>query len=211
MTDHVPVTYRPLRGADREALADIVCRTWEFGRCEGLQTARRLSRSYLAECLSGKTYALVAETAGHPCGVIVGRTIPVRVTVRERFRYRWSRALLQMTAEGRAALDYLEAFDRADRELLVASPNCYQAELSLFIVDAAERGRRIGGRLYEGFTAYMSAAGLSRFFLFTDTDCSFAFYDRHGLVRRGVRNLEIQLGEGQVEHLAMFLYDGSVQ
>lgn len=59
----------------------------------------------------------------------------------------------------------------------------FDAELQLFIVSPRARGRGIGGRLFSGFLDHLRSRGVSRYFLFTDSGCSYGFYDAHGLER----------------------------
>ena len=68
--------------------------------------------------------------------------------------------------------------------LLKATPYSTGAnEITLLAVSESARGMGIGSVLIDAATAYLAEGGANRAFLYTDTDCTWQFYENHGFKR----------------------------
>lgn len=198
---------RETEDGDRAALEKIVSETWRFDEFCKPRTAARLARAYLAACLNEQSCSLTAVLDGEPAGVVMGCA---RGSRRPRFgpwlRAAASRLLLLLTAEGRQADIFITDSERADRELLKKAAFDYDGQLSFFAVAPERRGRGVGKALYRAMLRYFERAGVRSFYLFTDTECDFGFYERQGLRRRCEKLLTLQLDEGLLRTM-FYLYD----
>lgn len=68
-------------------------------------------------------------------------------------------------------------------ELLAHCERPFDASLNLFMIDARYRGRGIGNRLWQHAMRYLRDSNAARYFLWTDSDSDFGFYEHKGLQR----------------------------
>ena len=198
---------RETADGDRAALEKIVRETWRFDEFCKPRTAARLAKAYLAACLNEQTCSLTAVLDNEPVGVVMGCA---RGSRRLRFGT-WLRAAalrlkLLLSADGRQADVFITDSERADRELLKKAAFDYDGELSFFAVAPKMRGRGVGKALYAAMLRYFKRAGVRSFYVFTDTECDFGFYERQGLRRRCEKLLTLQLDEGLLRTM-FYLYD----
>ncbi|MCI1935980.1 MAG: GNAT family N-acetyltransferase [Bifidobacteriaceae bacterium] len=114
---------------------------------------------------------------------------------------------LSATDHGRNIVNYLSQ-DRADTERMTSDVRKETgAELLLFILSEKARGHGLGSRLYDGFLAHLREHGVEGYYLYTDSTCSYGFYDH-----RGLRRVAEHVGAPTVDggHYDKFVYHGKV-
>ena len=67
--------------------------------------------------------------------------------------------------------------------LLASCDGNFDASLNLFMIDARFRGHGIGNRLWQMAMEYLREKQSARYFLWTDSDSDFGFYEHKGLQR----------------------------
>ena len=183
------VEFRPYRPDDSESIERIIADTW--GSQENEPT----------------NADIVYSIDGSPVGVVMARDL----SVRKHFVLKLVLFLLRnfwrvLRPSGIMALIALYRIEIANpRELLRGCPE-YAGELTLLITSPEARGHGIGKRLYADAVRYLNGAGAGRFFLYTDTECGYGFYDRAGLVRRKEQKMVYRIVSGVAEMTA-FIYD----
>ena len=147
---------------------------WELSR------ATRAYGAYLDGAFAG---ALLAEVRGEPTP----------------WRTLWRSALLRAFGALQALLaeEAWEAYDSANREMLEAlrregEPD---GELLFLAADPALRGRGTGTALLEALAADIPGRTL---YLYTDSACTYQFYDRRGFRRAGDREVFLPLKSGEL-------------
>lgn len=183
------VTYRPFIEDDFEEIARILQEAWhtdvpseEYGFLEACND--------LAYSLSISSFSQVALVDGVPRGIVLARPEAKRVQQNKRWftisegYFRRMRAL-----EPEAAASYwrsIELTSAKNDKLLKASPYSAGAnEITLLAVSKLACGMGLGGVLIDAATAFLSEAGASKVFLYTDTDCTWQFYEHRGFKRAG--------------------------
>lgn len=178
--------FRPFADDDFESLSDIYGRLWCDARRE--DEMRLFGAVAVATYLSISPHSVVAEHDGRAIGCALGRVAGEA----SPSQWRWHRNLLIKAARAfypelsRRMHDQL-LVDR--RELDVAATylqrddDCTSAELNLLMVDPDAKGLGVGGRLFDLMRRELDAEGADGFFLMTDDECDFAFYDHKGLSR----------------------------
>lgn len=201
------VVLREYQKADRAALEEVIRETWHYDRFCSPSTAKKLARVYLAGCLANQTFTQVAEVDGVPVGVIMGKNCR-KHTCPPRFRLGLIRSVcsLLLSREGRTVSKMFSCVEEIDRDLLRSSPIGYQGEVAFFAVSSQYRGKGLGKKLFQALRDYLKSEDIRSFFLFTDTSCNYAFYERQGMERRGERRHTFQ-AKGQSGTLTLFLYD----
>ena len=201
------VEFRPYRPDDRESIERIIADTWGSQEKEPTNADIVYSRVYIAYCLMISTYAETALIDGRPVGVVMARDL----SVRKHFILKLAFFLLRnfwrvLRPSGIMALIALYRIEIANpQELLRGCPE-YAGELTLLIMSPEARGHGIGKRLYADAVRYLNDAGAGGFFLYTDTECGYGFYDRAGLVRRKEQKMVYRIVSGVAEMTA-FIYD----
>lgn len=179
-------------------------------------TARLLDSAlevYLRECLLASTYTRVAVRGQDVVGIVMGR-IPgqprVPGTAKNRLRLWTHLARLAITGGPhlRTLMQHFK-FGRAYARLRKSAGVPLTDELTLFAVDASARGTGAGTHLYLDYLQYLREHGRSQFFLYTDSDCTFQFYENRGMLRAASEDLHLRF-DGKPETLGVYLYAGEV-
>ena len=152
-----------------------------------------MKHAYLQSCLAEQTFACTAERGGRPVGIIM-------CNAKNRYRLfphlpsLWATLWhqLRMTAASRRYGCSTESFHQMHRiyhSLTEGRTHRYDGVLTLFAVDQACRGTGIGRELLRQAEAYLNGCGVRRIYLYTDSTCNTAFYDRHGFSRGETRQM----------------------
>lgn len=201
---------------ERDA-ADIKAMINEAFHIHRYMTKERLLGSaleiYLRECLLASTYTRVAVQDGRVVGVIMGR-VPGRPRVPGVARNRvltWAH-MAKIAVTGLTDLPLLAqhfTFHHVYRSLRHNTTVPLTDELTLFVVDASTRGTGIGKTLYHDYMRYLRDNGRKDFYLYTDSLCTYGFYEKRGMTRAASEDMRVRL-DGETENLGVFLYAGKV-
>lgn len=208
-----PITYRPYQPGDIEDIKQIVNEAFYIHRyVRGNIVLDSAQEIYVRECLLGSTWTQVAVKDGHVVGVIMGH-VAGQPRLRGRLENRllsWghmARALLLGAPQWRSMRQYF-AFDRVYTKLRKQTDRPLADELTLFAVSATTRGHGVGKTLYADYMRHLRSLGRSDFYLYTDSLCTFQFYEKQGMTRIASQDMDLVL-EGNPEHLGVYLYSGS--
>lgn len=128
----------------------------------------------------------MAVVDNSPIGVIMARAgIPDKQT-QDHWASIKHHACEELNKLGGCASDltrFFDAMEKADRDLLAHSDCDPDFELVLFAVSSEARGLGVGSTLMDHAQRYLAAQGASRAFLFTDTDCTWEYYEHRGMRR----------------------------
>ena len=203
----IMVTFRAYQKQDFYELSQIIRKTWNYDAFSSPKTAGRLARIFLSSCLTNQTFSRVAVLDGKPVGIILVKNKKERrCPVGDRYRQIQAIVSLLLSREGRAVSKIFRSVAGIDRELLAEVGEAYPAELALFAVSDACRGKGIGKQLFEAGLSYLRKEGLKRFYLFTDTTYNYGFYEHQGLRRRCERPHAFIIG-GKSNQMNFFIYD----
>jgi len=129
-------------------------------------------------------YIKIAEYKGKMCGVLMGIThlVPRSKSI---FDYesiiRNANAFFKTSKEGLMVLGEMKQNRKNETSLLksTVTSDC-KGELTFFAVDEKFRHFKIGSTLILNFEAYMKKGGVMKYFVYTDSQCSFQYYDHNG-------------------------------
>lgn len=179
---HNKIIIRPLKKQDFLPLLKIIRYTWKFDDFSSPQIAQKLSKYYLYSYLSDQTDILVAEILGKTVGIIMGKNISkYKIPRQYALQLLYIKFCLLFSKEGRAALKVYKGIEKLDNTLLSRTKQQYDAELSFFVVDEAYRGKGIGKTLYQNMINLMKKENLKNFYLYTDTESTYKFYEKRGM------------------------------
>lgn len=158
------------------------------------------------------TFSQVAVEGSKPLGVVLARAGAASKETKEHWQGVLDRALSSASEidakEAQGYKDYMEAEHQAYAQLLDQASCSSEYELVLFIVSPEARGKGVGGQLMSRAKEYLKEAGATHAFLFTDTSCTWEYYER-----RGMRRAAEATTQGSTVPLPerMFVYEFSLE
>lgn len=180
------VLYRPFEESDFDALARILKDTWHTESAND-------EYNYLEACddlafsLSSSTFSQVALIDNEPSGIVLARSGRVDGAWVERWASEEDRLMSKMIELDENAANeyyaYIRAQVRVNNQLLEQSGLPHTHEITLLAVSPKTRGLGVGGVLLDAAASYASSQGAAKVFLYTDSDCTWKFYERRGLKR----------------------------
>ncbi|WP_148409676.1 GNAT family N-acetyltransferase [Murimonas intestini] len=204
------IIFRSYDKKDRQALEDIIRKTWNYDKFSSPKTAARLARVYLNSCLANQTFTRVAVVNGQPVGIIMGKHIGKykRSPILD-IKLLISIASLYITKEGRSVSKIFGCVSSIDEELLKSCRKNYQGEVAFFAINSQYRGKGIGKKLFHSLLSYMRSEHIQQFFLFTDTSCNYQFYEHQGMTRGCQKEHSFQIADQKCK-MTFFLYEYSI-
>lgn len=196
MVSHVQ--YRSFMDEDFEDIAEMLRRVWHDRSRDELYNTLE-ARYDLAHSLSISTFSLVAVVNGEAMGIVLARdphgsqarysAIDAGAWERLGNDLRHDMARIDPVAirEFDAAI---KAEQRANEKLATACSVEQAGQITLLAVSHRARGLGIGSALLDAACSFCQDAGAEQAYLFTDTDCSWQFYERHGLKRAAAHQPE---------------------
>lgn len=199
---------RPFRAKDARALAEIVVDTWGFD--EGIRDRRQglhIGYAYLYSCMQEADFCRVAELDGRVVGIILGRTMGKRLHPVAALKGVYHAVPLVLSGTMHELNPFFDAYmknsDLLDR-LSGANDNAFDAEIALFIISKDMRGRGIGGTLYDALMRFFREKGVTRYYVHTDTACTYRFYEHRGMKRAA--EVQTDISYAGVDNVRMFVY-----
>lgn len=207
------IQYRPYLEQDAQDVKALINQAFSTDRKTNAPRAVGAALEvYLRSCLLASSYTQVAVQGGRVVGVIMGRAagrdrLPGRLANRARLTANMVKSAVLAARQYKSLMTHFR-YESAYSHLRKATTAPITDELTVFTVDAATRGHGVGSRLYESYLAYLRAHGRSDFFLYTDSHCTFGFYEKRGMVRAAETNVTVRL-DGKPETAGVYLYTGT--
>lgn len=201
------IILRPICRKDYQAIETIIRKTWKYDSiCADQKDARHMARLYLRSCLRRANFSCVAEEKGQVLGVILAdcKTAAHPGSLYRALAQAWAAGLLFTAKSGRRLGKFFQVFDRTDEELLQETYCSFDGEICLFAMEESVRGKGVGKRLFSEAMKYLKAQKAKKLYLFTDSSCTWQFYERRGMVRLGEKVVEISPRVGY--NLYMYIY-----
>ncbi len=207
------ITYRPYRPEDADDIKQIINEAFYIHRyVKGRLVLDSALELYLRERLLASTWTRVAVKDGHVVGVIMGQVhgqpkLPGRFANRLLTFWHMLRAGILGLPQWSSMRQYF-AFDGVYRTLRVRTKEPLTDELTLFAVSSTTRGHGVGKALYGSFVEHLRSHGRSDFYLYTDSLCTYQFYEKRGMTRAAEKDMNLVL-DGTAETLGVYLYTGT--
>lgn len=181
------VTVRPFEARDFERVKAFIPLEWLCQGCApGEVEAHR--NLVIAEEMVLSTYRMVAEEDGCVLGLSLGRpcgTAPDDAAHWHAVMEQAQATLRAGTPEARAAAEYEASLPRTQAALKAqaGARMSEDNEYTLFFVSPEARGKGVGGALLARWEETLRGRDARSYYLFTDSTCTYEWYDRHGFER----------------------------
>lgn len=208
------IVYRVIKKADYKSIENIIITSFHLDSyVEDEGTLRAWASLYLQSCLCEQTYNCVAECNGKIVGVIMGQAAKYYSLLHHipyLFSVLWFNLCMKFhAAKSKTNIEDFEKMQQIYHKLLSESTNTYDGVLTLFAVDELYRGYGIGTNLLKYLQNYLKNHQVKRVYLYTDSSCNVAFYDRHDFSCVGSYVLNVSK-EKQITELNVYLYEKSI-
>ena len=227
------ITFEPLTGDDLDDIAGLAADAWyspdglgdmTSAAMEGTwlddserdRVARLMATDEIAAYLQEMTWGVKALLKGRMVGVIVTHGTHTSAETAEHFGHVGAEArkraeeLLTAARERAEHPDNIEPTEpiyldeiRATKEMRAEADLASIPRILLLVVSAEARGHGLGKRLINRALDHFRRHGAERYWLVTDTDCDWTFYEHLGLERLADRPGMVP---GAPEHY--FVYGG---
>lgn len=183
------IQYRPATADDFTGVVDIFLASMNvaiFTAVTDPQALRHMAGLFLARDFQKAGYIQVAESGGTLCGVLIGTTDKVSQPALEFDAVPWvnaCEAALKQTPAGCQVLHDIKG--SSDPTLLSKSAALSDCDSELVFFSASPDYRRcgIGSQLVKNFEAFLKARGACKYYLYSDSLCTYQFYDSYGFQR----------------------------
>ena len=175
----------PFEDTDLSELISIVERVWYLDSDESKDESRSLATIDIAYFISVSTHRFVAKQDGQILGFIFCSNGETPADFEK-----WQKLENETTAKAKKLFseadfkDY-EIFGDVESHLVHdywnTNTNDAKWEITLFCVNPSIKSQGIGGMLFSYVLDFMKEQGAKHYFLATDDDCDFDFYQHKGL------------------------------
>ena len=175
----------PFEDTDLPELISIVERVWYLDGDESKETSRSLATIDISYYIGVSTHRFVAKHGNTVLGFIFCSNGEDPADFEK-----WQKLENETTAKAKKLLsearfkDY-EIFGDVESHLVHdywnTNTNDAKWEITLFCVNPAIKSQGIGGMLFSYVLDFMKEQGAKHYFLATDDDCDFGFYQHKGL------------------------------
>lgn len=201
------VRYRPFEDGDLDAVASILRPEWHT-RSEIEEYNHLEAEMDLAYCLSTSTFSQVALIDGVPQGIVLARVEGERAADADRWLRLEAQLFERLRELDESAAEWMRSYTRSslrvNNGLLEQSGVDRGAEIVLLAVGRSARHLGIGSVLIDAAASYCADRSAQSLYLFTDTSCSWQFYEHHGLKRVAAHRCNRE--ERRVLAREMYLY-----
>ena len=211
---------------DSQKIADILNDLWGFGKnLPHQKIADGFGKTYLFYSLFESTYAFTLKYKNVPVAFICwkenksldNKKNKTATKKNQQGKIKFLQKPLLLLKSIRYAVPILfckefyyqikawKAFFNGTESLNKELLHPYDAELILFVSSKDFRGKGLGRKLFNFFTQTLEEHKLHSFFLHTDTECSYQFYDKIGLSKLATKTMTEKNGSMQ-ETWQIFIY-----
>ena len=187
-------TFRAACHEDLDEFADLYCTLWTNSlRNRGdFEDAMLAGRYNISMQFNRSPITIVAEAGGKPIALCcIGVFDDGKPRVNEYWHERYEDLLAQATArleqggdERLAGCLFGDTREKATADRFAATGNEFaQAQINLLIIRPEFQGKGLGGELLRRARTAIREAGCTKFFLMTDSESDWHFYDHIGMTR----------------------------
>jgi len=200
------VKYRRMNSGDIEAVCALMDSTWDMKSRIGEELGSRYSSLYTESILADSEIRIAAVCGGRVVGAVMGRRIEDFHTddVHADNYEKISEELNGIRGGKSLNKAFARVYD-THKKLLNGCDIEFDGYLTFLAVESGMRGKGIGKTLVAHLKKRLSAIGVEKFYLYTDTTCNVGFYDSQGFKRINSVKDRFQVRRTKIK-LEVYLY-----
>lgn len=175
----------PFEDDDLPELISIIERVWYLDGDESKETSRSLATIDISYYIGVSTHRFVAKQDGQILGLIFCSNGETPVDYEKWQKLEHESTIKAKKLFSKADFEDYEIFGDVESRLVHkywnTSTNDVKWEITLFCVSPTIKSQGIGGMLFSYILSFMKEQGAKHYFLATDDDCDFGFYQHKGL------------------------------
>lgn len=187
------IEYRSASATDFDAIVEIFLANMNlsiFTSSTDKEALRNLAVMFLANDFRNASYIQIAQCNDEICGVLIGvtRTISTKALVFDsKPLVKQAKANLRSSDQGVQVLsDLAKNKSPMSPEDDSVTSDC-DSELVFFSTNAKYRRHKIGSTLVASFEAFLRQCHAKKYFVFSDSLCTYQYYDNNGYDRVSTR------------------------
>ncbi len=190
------VRFEPFDPKDLESLYALFEDGWDFSRFtdhKGIQ--KHLYRGDMYQSLLYQNHIEAAYVDGELAGVLMAKIKGAKPKRRQKIRFVWPLLVSGLylgfhSRRSRKLLASVRRFEKVWDKLLKDTKKKFDAELSIFITHSRYRGLGLGKKLMENFEDLLRQKGLVNYYLFSDTESNYGFYEHMGFWKEAEKTIK---------------------
>lgn len=195
------INYRLFQWDDIDKIVSIICDTWQLDKmCKDYQQGIIFSKQYLFQVLKDASDIYVAIDQDKVVGLLVlSLYLKNKITIPKKYQ----QYLLNVDENQTKIRNYQKMiidYKQNCLSLYKKSPIKFANEIVLFAVDRSYQGMGIGTELFKFANSIFKKEGNSSYYLYTDTNCNYTYYDHLGMEKIG------SLKPRQQDNFEIYLY-----
>ena len=175
----------PFEDDDLPELISIIERVWYLDGDESKETSRSLATIDISYYIGVSTHRFVAKQDGQILGLIFCSNEETPVDYEKWQKLEHESTIKAKKLFSKADFEDYEIFGDVESRLVHKYWNTNTSdakwEITLFCVSPTIKSQGIGGMLFSYILSFMKEQGAKHYFLATDDDCDFGFYQHKGL------------------------------
>ena len=165
-------------------IVEMICQVWKLDRMfKSLKNGMIFSQEYFYDILLHSTDLFIATKQQRIVGFLA-----LSLSKKEKILIpkEYQNLLYHQHDDFHLISSYrqmMQNYHRSCEQLLSKMHQNYDGEIVLFMVDETYQHQRLGTKLYEYAEYLFKKENCSHYILYTDTSCSYEFYDHHQMKR----------------------------
>lgn len=196
--------FRLPREEDLEELVSLTAQSLDFSRyCDTKEKCLAFGRGFVLLHLAESNFAEVYEEKGMVSGVLLGTIRKASLLFRQSLAEEGRRQYLIAFGPGEGNSLYSDTCLAMKKESGISS---FLGEITLLSLRPQLRGKGLAKKMIKHYLSRALLYGKEKVYLFSDTDCDYAFYPHVGFEKRGEREIVFDLKDGKEAPLTCFLF-----
>ena len=175
----------PFEDDDLPELISIIERVWYLDGDESKETSRSLATIDISYYIGVSTHRFIAKQDGQILGLIFCSNGETPADYEKWQKLEHESTIGAKKLFSKADFKDYEIFGEVESHLVHkywnTNTNDAKWEITLFCVSPTIKSQGIGGMLFSYILSFMKEQGAKHYFLATDDDCDFGFYQHKGL------------------------------
>ena len=203
MTGSTNGIFRQARLEDIETIVSLTAQSLDFSRyCDTKEKCHAFGLGFVLDHLAESAHAVVYEEDGVVLGVLLGTIEGAPLLFDPSLEREAERQYeIAFGKEGRR-----DIYGECCRTMKEETGLSFQGEITLLSLRPELCGKGMGKRLVQDYCRKALEYGEKPIYLYSDTDCNYAFYPHIGFAEMGRKDICFDLGPDRDGRLTCFLY-----